>query len=70
MFLGQFWWVWCLWLWHNRRKTRRKENLAQVETASFSGTEMVSGNKTFARFTLEEIKKATNNFSRHNIIGL
>lgn len=31
--------------------------------------EMVGENTTLIRFTLEEIKKATGNFSRENVIG-
>ncbi|GMN25155.1 hypothetical protein TIFTF001_000823 [Ficus carica] len=61
--------VWFLLSWHKRRTARREETLVQIETASFSDMEMVGGSTTFARFTLEEIKKATDNFSRHNIIG-
>ncbi|PON85540.1 Serine/threonine protein kinase [Trema orientale] len=60
----------CLWMWHKKRKRRRNEARVQAETASFSGMGRVGGNTTLLRFTLEEIKKATGNFSRHNIIGM
>ena len=60
----------CLWMWHKKRKRRKREAQVHTETAASSVMGMVGVNKTLLRFTLEEIKKATGNFSRHNIIGM
>ncbi|KAF3454405.1 hypothetical protein FNV43_RR04852 [Rhamnella rubrinervis] len=62
--------VWCLWMWHKKRRKRKKKNLTQVGRVLVSRMEMVGENTTLKRFTLEEIKRATGNFSRYNIIGM
>ncbi|KAF3956179.1 hypothetical protein CMV_018671 [Castanea mollissima] len=40
-----------------------------MERDSVSGMEMINGNNSVIKFTLEEIKKAAKNFSRENLIG-
>ncbi|KAK6243158.1 hypothetical protein QUC31_009567 [Theobroma cacao] len=60
--------VWFIW---RRRKKwkRRQNNVAPIETGSGFGIETISGDSTLVKFTFEEIKRATKNFSRENIVG-
>ncbi|XP_015871733.3 probable LRR receptor-like serine/threonine-protein kinase RKF3 [Ziziphus jujuba] len=69
-FVGAVLVVWCVWMWHSRRTKRKRTNLTQLGTTSLPGMEMVDGNTALRRFTLDEIKRATRNFSRDNIIGM
>ncbi|KAJ4969178.1 hypothetical protein NE237_015879 [Protea cynaroides] len=60
--------LWFLW---RRRKKRRKRKMfvKVVETNTVSGLDSISGSTTLIKFTFEEIKQATRNFFRDNIIG-
>ncbi|KAK9292021.1 hypothetical protein L1049_019974 [Liquidambar formosana] len=59
-----------LFLWRRHKKWRKwKKSLAHISMGSVSGLETVSGSTTLVRFTFEEIKNATGNFSRENLIG-
>lgn len=69
-FVGAVLVVWCIWLWHKRRRKRKMKNLTGFGRVSLPGMEMVDGNTALLRFTLEEIKRATRNFSRDNIVGM
>ncbi|OMO99023.1 hypothetical protein COLO4_13554 [Corchorus olitorius] len=56
--------------WRRKKKWRRRQNnVAPVEIDSSFGIEMISGDNSLVKFTFEEIKKATKNFSRENIVG-
>lgn len=58
--------IWFLWAWHLRKRKRKKErdSLAMAESG-----EVINGNPFLIRFTIDEIKTASNNFSRENLIG-
>ncbi|CDP03584.1 unnamed protein product [Coffea canephora] len=65
-----------LWFRRQRRKRKIKASerwkLSQANSGSgpaASGLDSISGSTNLVRFTLDEIKAATNNFSRENIIG-
>ncbi|KAF8394482.1 hypothetical protein HHK36_020690 [Tetracentron sinense] len=53
-----------------REKRRNKKKLVQVESSLVSGLEYISRSTTLIRFTFDEIKQATGNFSWENIIGM
>jgi serine/threonine protein kinase len=56
--------------WRRHRKWReRGGNFDPAEIGLVSGREMMSGSNYVTEFTFEEIKTATNNFHRENIIG-
>lgn len=63
--------VW--YFWHRRTKSkmerRRRELISNRELGLGSALESISGSTSLVKFTFEEIKKATRNFSRENIIG-
>ncbi|XP_043720361.1 probable LRR receptor-like serine/threonine-protein kinase RKF3 [Telopea speciosissima] len=55
-----------------RRYTKRRKRKMFVKitrTSSFSELELISGSTSLIKFTFDEIKQATRNFSRDNIIG-
>lgn len=60
--------VWVLW---RRHRGRNKKNKDQSETKGtfVSAIEIIGENTSLARFPFEELKKATENFARQNIIG-
>ncbi|CAN4093157.1 unnamed protein product [Withania somnifera] len=59
---------WFLW---RRRKIRlaKKWNTRRLESNLASRLDSISGSTTLVRFTFDEIKAATKNFSRTNIVG-
>ncbi|KAL0435799.1 UNVERIFIED_CONTAM: putative LRR receptor-like serine/threonine-protein kinase RKF3 [Sesamum radiatum] len=59
------------WLLRRRRAriSRRKWSNMRSDTNVSSGLESISASTTLIRFTFDEIKAATKNFSRENIIG-
>ncbi|KAL0371369.1 UNVERIFIED_CONTAM: putative LRR receptor-like serine/threonine-protein kinase RKF3 [Sesamum angustifolium] len=59
------------WLLRRRRAriSRRKWSNIRSDTNVSSGLESISASTTLIRFTFDEIKEATKNFSRENIIG-
>ncbi|CAK9151004.1 unnamed protein product [Ilex paraguariensis] len=66
LFLGVFgFWY----LWRKRRIMRKKRNIVINHSNLDFGLESISGSTTLVRFTFEEIKQATKNFSRGNMIG-
>ncbi|XP_020213734.1 probable LRR receptor-like serine/threonine-protein kinase RKF3 [Cajanus cajan] len=59
-------------LWAYLRLKKKREGIARgkgTEVGSGLGLDSISQSTTLIRFTFEEIKKATRNFSRDNIIG-
>lgn len=60
-------------LWFYRRKRRRelkkKKKIAEREKGLASGLDSISGSTTLVKFTFDEIKHSTRNFSRDYIIG-
>ena len=59
--------VWILWKRHRERK--RNTNMAETEMGLVSRTEQTGRKTTIFKLSFEEIKRATKNFSRENIIG-
>ncbi|KAF3454406.1 hypothetical protein FNV43_RR04853 [Rhamnella rubrinervis] len=68
--MGLLWWSGVFGCGTRKGGRGRKENLTQLRRVLVSRLEMVGENTTLKRFTLEEIKRATGNFSRDNIIGM
>ncbi|KAK9280811.1 hypothetical protein L1049_003700 [Liquidambar formosana] len=60
-----------LWFWWRRRveKRKKKRKIVRVESRLVPGLESIHGSTTVVRFTFDEIKQATRNFSRDHIIG-
>lgn len=60
-------------LWFLRRKrriqARNERRISERESGLTSGLDSISGSTTLVKFTFEEIKQATRNFSRDYIIG-
>ncbi|TYI57743.1 hypothetical protein E1A91_D11G303100v1 [Gossypium mustelinum] len=69
--LGLIMTVMVIWFsWRRKQKWKRRHNsVALNETGAGFGIETISGDSSLVMFTFEEIKKATKNFSRENIIG-
>ena len=67
-FFGAFAAAWFLWTRH-RKLEREMEVCAKMETSLDSGFGSMTGSDTLVKFKFEEIKRATMNFSRENIIG-
>ncbi|XP_058082728.1 probable LRR receptor-like serine/threonine-protein kinase RKF3 [Magnolia sinica] len=61
--------VWFLWRKRCGKWRMRKKKSVQVEMSSISGLDSIGASTTLVRFTFEEVKAATRNFSRDNIIG-
>ncbi|KAL1226309.1 putative LRR receptor-like serine/threonine-protein kinase RKF3 [Cardamine amara subsp. amara] len=58
------------WYWYCRRKRKVfKPRDHSLEAGTQSRLDSMSGSTTLVKFSFDEIKKATNNFSRHHIIG-
>ncbi|CAD5321698.1 unnamed protein product [Arabidopsis thaliana] len=59
------------WFWYCRRKKSKllKPRDTSLEAGTQSRLDSMSESTTLVKFSFDEIKKATNNFSRHNIIG-
>ncbi|GFZ04665.1 receptor-like kinase in in flowers 3 [Actinidia rufa] len=53
-----------------RGKSRRRSEIVRKESSLASGLESISGSTSLIRFTIDEIREATKNFSRDNIIGM
>ncbi|XP_043720362.1 probable LRR receptor-like serine/threonine-protein kinase RKF3 [Telopea speciosissima] len=54
---------------YKKWRKKRKMFVKISRASSFSGLELISASTTLIRFTFDEIKQATRNFSRDNIIG-
>ncbi|KAA8543190.1 hypothetical protein F0562_021315 [Nyssa sinensis] len=61
---GGFWF-----LLRKRKNLRKKRKIVRSQTSLASGLDSISGSTTLVRFTFDEIRQATSNFSRDNIIG-
>ncbi|XP_054825777.1 probable LRR receptor-like serine/threonine-protein kinase RKF3 [Prosopis cineraria] len=57
-----------LWL-HRRSKGKGMKGISKTEMAVVSGLDSIKESTTLIRFTFDDIKKATRNFSRDSIIG-
>lgn len=66
--VGGFWFLWRKRL-DSKKRRRKGERVGNVETGLDNGLSSITENSTLVKFTFDEIKKATRNFSRENIIG-
>ncbi|XP_059652567.1 probable LRR receptor-like serine/threonine-protein kinase RKF3 [Cornus florida] len=57
-----------LWRWHKQRRTK-KEYVDRSAISSASALGLISESITLVKFTIQEMKEATRNFSRGNLIG-
>ncbi|CAK7348209.1 unnamed protein product [Dovyalis caffra] len=57
------------WIFRNKRKKKTGNFGRVVETELGSGLESIGQSTTLIKYTFDEIRKATRNFSRDNIIG-
>ncbi|KAL0533868.1 hypothetical protein IC582_028139 [Cucumis melo] len=58
-----------LFFWRKQGKVKKNDRIGRVETGLGSGLESISASTSLVKFTFDEIKRATRNFSRDNIIG-
>ncbi|OVA04408.1 Protein kinase domain [Macleaya cordata] len=58
-----------LWFLLRRYKKGKRKKQVKIVTRTFSGLESIGASTTLVRYTFDEIKRATRNFSRENIIG-
>ncbi|XP_041020548.1 probable LRR receptor-like serine/threonine-protein kinase RKF3 [Juglans microcarpa x Juglans regia] len=59
-----------LFLWMRRKKSEReKKNISKDETGIIMGLGSINGSTSFVKFEYEDVKKATMNFYRENLIG-
>ncbi|KAL7235016.1 hypothetical protein ACSBR1_018485 [Camellia fascicularis] len=67
-FFGSVFSVWLLWrlLNHSRKKI---QNFAEVARCSGLGFGLLDGSTTLVKFAIEDMKEATKNFDRRNLIG-
>lgn len=65
--------AWYFWYYRRKRKDLKRRKMKQQRDSLEAGTrsrlDSMSESTTLVKFSFEDIKKATNNFSRHNIIG-
>lgn len=57
---------WLLWI---KKGKLKKRKFARIESSPISGLDLVGTSTTLVRLTFDEVKEATRNFSRDNIIG-
>ncbi|XP_059652569.1 probable LRR receptor-like serine/threonine-protein kinase RKF3 [Cornus florida] len=60
--------LWFLWRWHKKRRTK-KEHVHRSAISSASALGLISKSIMLVKFTIQEMKEATRNFSRGNLIG-
>ncbi|KAI3927801.1 hypothetical protein MKW98_023402 [Papaver atlanticum] len=58
-----------LFLFLRHKKLKRKKKRVKIMTRAFSGLESIGHSTTLVRYTFDEIKRATRNFHRDNIVG-
>ncbi|KAL5561612.1 hypothetical protein UlMin_031359 [Ulmus minor] len=68
LIIGGIWWLWHRHEQYRLRK-RRNEMAENRERGLGSALESISGSANVLKFDFDEIKKATRNFARDNIIG-
>ncbi|XP_042496062.1 probable LRR receptor-like serine/threonine-protein kinase RKF3 [Macadamia integrifolia] len=68
-FLGAVVGFWFLRRRYKKQRSRRKVFVNTPRMSSFSGLKLISESTTLIKFSFDEIKQATRNFSRDNIIG-
>ncbi|KAG9457498.1 hypothetical protein H6P81_002006 [Aristolochia fimbriata] len=59
----------AIWFWWRKWKKRRRPKFVKITESSVSGLDKIGASTNLVKYTFEEIKEATRNFSRDNIIG-
>lgn len=57
------------WFYRRLKKKKKRKSISKTEMGVVSGLDSMNESTTLIRFTFDDIKKATRNFSRDNIIG-